>query len=312
MKTRLSSAILLAGLWAASALGQAAGKPEKITSVEGITEYRLSNGLSVLLFPDPTKATITVNITYKVGSRNENYGETGMAHLLEHLMFKGSTHHPNVTQELTAHGARPNGTTWYDRTNYYETFQASDENLKWALDLEADRMVNSFIAKKDLDSEMTVVRNEYEAGENDPSGILQERVLSTAYLWHNYGKDTIGARSDIENVPIDRLQAFWRTYYQPDNAVLLVAGKFDPDKTLALIQELYGKIPKPARVIQTTYTVEPTQDGERSVTRTRPPSRCSPRSWATRPPAASTRPSWRPRRPRAWRASSSISTTRAF
>jgi zinc protease len=266
MKTRLSSAILLAGLWAASALGQAAGKPEKITSVEGITEYRLSNGLSVLLFPDPTKATITVNITYKVGSRNENYGETGMAHLLEHLMFKGSTHHPNVTQELTAHGARPNGTTWYDRTNYYETFQASDENLKWALDLEADRMVNSFIAKKDLDSEMTVVRNEYEAGENDPSGILQERVLSTAYLWHNYGKDTIGARSDIENVPIDRLQAFWRTYYQPDNAVLLVAGKFDPDKTLALIQELYGKIPKPARVIQTTYTVEPTQDGERSVT----------------------------------------------
>jgi zinc protease len=268
MKTRFFPAILLTALWAASALGQAASasKPEKITSVEGITEYRLANGLTVLLFPDPTKATITVNITYKVGSRNENYGETGMAHLLEHLMFKGSTHHPNVPQELTSHGARPNGTTWYDRTNYFETFQANAENLKWALDLEADRMVNSFIAKKDLDSEMTVVRNEFESGENDPSGILAERVLSTAYLWHNYGHDTIGARSDIENVPIDRLQAFWRTYYQPDNAVLLVAGKFDPDKTLALIQELYGKIPKPTRVIQTTYTIEPTQDGERSVT----------------------------------------------
>ena len=266
MKTRLSCAILLALLWAVSALGQAAGKPEKITTVEGITEYRLANGLTVLLFPDPTKATITVNITYKVGSRNENYGETGMAHLLEHLMFKGSTHHTNIPQELTAHGARPNGSTWYDRTNYFETFQSNDENLKWALDLEADRMVNSFIAKKDLDSEMTVVRNEFESGENDPSGILQERVLSTAYLWHNYGHDAIGARSDIENVPIDRLQAFWRTYYQPDNAVLLVAGKFDPDKTLALIQELYGKIPKPTRVLQTTYTTEPTQDGERSVT----------------------------------------------
>jgi zinc protease len=255
----VAAALCLAGNAAAQA-------PRKVTSVEGITEYRLANGLTVLLFPDPTKPTITVNITYKVGSRNESYGETGMAHLLEHLMFKGSTHHTNIPQELTAHGTRPNGTTWYDRTNYYETFQATDENLKWALDLEADRMVNSFIAKKDLDSEMTVVRNEFEAGENDPSGILAERVLSTAYLWHNYGHSTIGARSDIENVPIERLQAFWRTYYQPDNAVLLVAGRFHPDKTLSWIEEIFGKIPKPSRVIEKTYTVEPTQDGERSVT----------------------------------------------
>ncbi|HEV2064881.1 MAG TPA: pitrilysin family protein [Thermoanaerobaculia bacterium] len=262
-RTGVWTAALL--LTAGAALAQA-GKPEKVTSVEGITEYRLGNGLTVLLFPDPTKATITVNITYKVGSRNENYGETGMAHLLEHLMFKGSPRHPNIPQELTSHGARPNGTTWYDRTNYFETFQASDENLKWALDLEADRMVNSFIARKDLDSEMTVVRNEFEAGENDPVGVLDQRVLSTAYLWHNYGKDTIGARADIENVPIDRLQAFWRTYYQPDNAVLLVAGKFDEAKTLDLVNQFFGKIPRPSRAIQKTYTAEPTQDGERSVT----------------------------------------------
>src|SRR5258706_9924790 len=166
--------------------------PQKITAVEGITEYRLPNGLTVLLFPDQTKATITVNITYKVGSRHENYGETGMAHLLEHLMFKGSPKHTNIPQELTEHGARPNGTTWFDRTNYYETFSASEPNLRWALDLEADRMVNSFIAKKDLDSEMTVVRNEFEAGENSPSEVLEERVLSTAYLWHNYAHSTIG------------------------------------------------------------------------------------------------------------------------
>jgi zinc protease len=262
-RTGVWSAALL--LTAGAALAQAA-KPEKITSVEGITEYRLNNGLTVLLFPDPTKPTITVNMTYKVGSRNENYGETGMAHLLEHLMFKGSPGHTNIPQELTAHGARPNGSTWYDRTNYFETFQASDENLRWALDLEADRMVNSFIARKDLDSEMTVVRNEFEAGENDPAGILDERVLSTMYLWHNYGKDTIGARADIENVPIDRLQAFWRTYYQPDNAVLLVAGRFDEARTLDLVSQFFGKIPRPSRVIQKTYTVEPTQDGERAVT----------------------------------------------
>ena len=223
------------------------GKPEKVTSVEGITEYRLSNGLRVLLFPDPTKATITVNITYQVGSRNESYGETGMAHLLEHLVFKGTPKHPNIPQELTAHGARPNGSTWFDRTNYFETFQASDENLKWALDLEADRMINSYIAKKDLDSEMTVVRNEFELGENDPASILEERVLSTAFLWHNYGHSTIGAKSDLEHVPIDRLQDFYRTFYQPDNAVLLVAGKFDEAKTLELVNQTFGRIPKPTR-----------------------------------------------------------------
>jgi len=250
----------------AAAPAAAPGKPEKVTSVEGITEYRLSNGLRVLLFPDPTKATITVNITYQVGSRNESYGETGMAHLLEHMVFKGTPNHKNIPQELTAHGARPNGSTWFDRTNYFETFQATDENLRWALDLEADRMINSYIAKKDLDTEMTVVRNEFELGENDPASILEERVLSTAFLWHNYGHSTIGAKSDLENVPIERLQNFYRTFYQPDNAVLLVAGKFDEAKTLDLVNQIFGKIPKPTRPLPVFYTLDPTQDGERTVT----------------------------------------------
>ena len=235
-------------------------------SVEGITEYDLSNGLRVLLFPDATKSTVTVNITYLVGSRNENYGETGMAHLLEHMMFKGAPGHNNVMQELTEHGARTNGTTSYDRTNYFETFDATDKNLNWALDLESDRMVNSFIAKKDLDSEMTVVRNEFEMGENSPTRILMERVMSTAYLWHNYGKSTIGSRSDIENVPIERLQAFYHLYYQPDNAVLTIAGHIEDAKILALVAKYFGAIPKPTHVIRKTYTEEPAQDGERTVT----------------------------------------------
>lgn len=238
---------------------------KKVTSVEGITEYTMENGLKVLMFPDPSKPTITVNITYLVGSRHEGYGETGMAHLLEHMVFKGTPKHPNIPQELTAHGARPNGTTWYDRTNYYETFSASEDNLKWALDMEADRMINSFIAKKDLDSEFSVVRNEFESGENSPFRVLMERVLSGSFLWHNYGKSTIGNRSDIERVPIENLQAFYKKYYQPDNAVLTVAGKIDEPKTLALINEYFGKIEKPARVLPKSYTVEPTQDGERFV-----------------------------------------------
>ncbi len=246
--------------------------PEKVTEVEGITEYRLANGLRVLLFPDPSKPTVTVNITYLVGSRHEGYGETGMAHLLEHLVFKGTPKHPNIPQELTDHGARPNGTTWYDRTNYFEVVPATEANIDWALDLEADRMINSAIAKKDLESEYTVVRNEFESGENSPFGVLYERALSTAYLWHNYGKSTIGARSDIEAVPIERLQAFYRKYYQPDNAVLTIAGKFDPTTTLAKVQRLFGAIPKPVRALDrgnmlfATYTREPVQDGERTVT----------------------------------------------
>ena len=239
--------------------------PVKVTTVEGITEYRLANGLRVLMFPDQSKQTITVNITYLVGSKHENYGETGMAHLLEHLVFKGTPKHPNIPQELTEHGCRPNGTTFLDRTNYYETFAATEENLKWALDLESDRMVNSFIAKKDLDSEMTVVRNEFESGENNPWRVLWQRVMATAFEWHNYGKSTIGARADIENVPIERLQAFYRKHYQPDNAVLLIAGKIDEAKTLAMVNEKFGPLAKPERLLQTTYTKDPTQDGERTV-----------------------------------------------
>ena len=233
-------------------------------SVEGITEYRLANGLKVLLFPDASRPTVTVNVTYLVGSRHENYGETGMAHLLEHLMFKGSRKNRDITRQFADRGMDFNGTTSLDRTNYYEVFQASNDNLDWALQMEADRMTGSFIAQKDLESEMTVVRNEYESGENSPSSVLVKRMESVAYDWHSYGRATIGNRSDIENVRIANLQAFYRTYYQPDNAVLLVAGKFDPDATLGNINRLFGVIPKPKRSLPAFWTVEPQQDGERS------------------------------------------------
>lgn len=256
---------LLLGL-AAQVPAQTPPPPTLVTTVEGITEYRLANGLRVLLFPDNTKPTVTVNMTYLVGSRHEGAGEAGMAHLLEHMLFKGTATRDNLMKLLTERASDWNGTTWYDRTNYFETLDASKpENLRWALELEADRMVNSRVSKEDLESEMTVVRNEFERGENDPIAVLEERVLATAYLWHNYGRSTIGARSDIENVPIERLQAFYRKYYQPDNAVLVVAGKFDQAQTLAWINELFGVIPRPTRVLEKTYTAEPPQDGEREV-----------------------------------------------
>ncbi len=245
----------------------AAAKATVFTSVEGITEYRLPNGLRVLLAPDASKPTTTVNITYMVGSRHENYGETGMAHLLEHLVFKGTPSLPGKTivEEFARRAMRFNGTTFYDRTNYYETFAASDENLDWALKMEADRMVNSFIARTDLDSEMTVVRNEMESGENNPGRVLWQNMTAAAYQWHNYGKSTIGARTDVENVKIDNLQGFYRTYYQPDNATLIVTGKFDSTKTLARIEQYFGSIAKPSRALPQLYTLDPVQDGAREV-----------------------------------------------
>lgn len=264
--SRLVATLAVATALAFSAIARAAGEPQRVTAAEGITEYKLANGLHVLLFPDPTKQTITVNVTYLVGARHEAYGETGMAHLLEHMVFKGTDKHPNIPQELTAHGARPNGTTSFDRTNYFETFQATDENLKWALELEADRMVNSHVWKRDLDTEMTVVRNEFESGENIPQSVLFKRVIAAAYQEQNYRHLPIGARSDIENVPIERLQAFYRRYYQPDNAVLTVTGKFEEARVLALVASSFGPIPKPERVLIPTYTVEPVQDGEKHVT----------------------------------------------
>ena len=235
--------------------------------VEGISEYTLkSNGLRVLLFPDASNPKVTVNITYLVGSRHEGYGETGMAHLLEHMLFKSTPKYPKLWQDMANRGFINNGTTWLDRTNYYESFAASDDNLKWALEMEADRMVHSNILREELDTEMTVVRNEFEMGENRPQWALYQKVFATAFMWHNYGNSTIGNRSDIENVGIDNLRAFYRTYYQPDNAVLLVAGKIDSAKTLAWIADYFGKVARPTRKLPKLWTVEPTQDGEREVT----------------------------------------------
>src|SRR5262245_39936006 len=255
---------LLLVLFCASAL-RADDAARKIATVEGVTEYRLANGARVLLFPEASRPTVTVNMTVLVGSRHEGYGETGMAHLLEHMVFKGTPTHRDVPKALRDHGANFNGTTNVDRTNYFETLPATDENLEFAIRLEADRLVNSFVKREDLISEMTVVRNEFERGENSAQGILMQRIYATAFEWHNYGKSTIGNRSDIERVPIENLQAFYKKFYQPDNVVLIVAGKFEEAKALALVQKYLGAIPRPTRKLDNTYTEEPAQDGERTV-----------------------------------------------
>lgn len=245
---------------------QAQDMPTQVTSVEGIQEYRLDNGLKVLLFPDNSQPKVTINCTVFVGSRHEGYGEAGMAHLLEHMLFKGTELHPEIPKLLKDRGASFNGTTWVDRTNYYETLPATDENLEFAIRLEADRLVNSKILAEDLATEFSIVRSEFEQGENNPIRVLRQRMLATAFLWHNYGKSTIGNRSDIERVQITSLRAFYRKYYRPDNAMLIVAGQFDKDKALEYIQKYFGILEKPPTPVPTTYTVEPPQDGERITT----------------------------------------------
>ena len=244
----------------------APAQPEFIRELGGISEYRLPNGLQILLFPDEAQSTTTVNITYRVGSRYESLGEYGMAHLLEHLLFKGTPLHKDIPAELAQHAMRFNGTTTADRTNYFSSFNADDKTLDYAIALEADRMLNSFIAKADLDKEMSVVRNEYERGENEPGAVLAKRVQAAAYGWHNYGHATIGPKSDIENVPIEKLQGFYKRYYRPDNATVLVAGRFDANATLQRITAAFGPLSKPAAAIPQPYTEEPAQDGERTVT----------------------------------------------
>ncbi len=239
---------------------------QPVNEIEGITEYRLDNGIPVLLFPDSTRPQFTVNMTVLVGSRHEGYGETGMAHLLEHMLFKGTAQHPDIPKLLKDRGVlNMNGTTWIDRTNYYETLPASDDNLEFAIRMEADRLLNSLIRAEDLASEMTVVRNEFEIGENSPFRVLFQRVMASAYEWHNYGKSTIGNRSDIERVPIQNLRDFYTKFYQPDNVSVVVAGQFDRDKALEYLQKHFGSLQLPERKLPKTWTEEPQQDGERIV-----------------------------------------------
>lgn len=259
----LAGAALLSSSLAAYALpaGLAQGP-----SVEGVTQYTLDNGLRIVLAPDDSKPTTTVNMTYLVGSRHENYGQTGMAHLLEHMLFRGTPTLRNALGEFAKRGLEANGTTSTDRTNYFASFAAQPETLEWYLNWQADVMVNALIDKKDLEAEMPVVRNEMESGENNPFRVLMQKVTAAAFQWHSYGKSTIGARSDVENVDIEQLRKFYHDYYQPDNAVLFVTGQLDTDATLELIAKAFGSIPKPARNLRPEYTVEPVQDGTRSVT----------------------------------------------
>ena len=246
--------------------------PEQFSYVQtsdGIDEFRLEkNGLRVLLYEDDAAPVANVMVTYHVGSRNEAAGYTGATHLLEHLMFKGSKNFNKKNKKqiwnlLEARGARLNATTWFDRTNYYETIPS--EFLEDALAIEADRMRNAYIREEDRASEMTVVRNEFEWGENSPFEALDKNIWATAYQAHPYHHSTIGWRSDIENVSIKRLKEFYDTFYWPNNATLTLIGNFNRETTFPLIAKYFGVHSKSPHDIPPMYTTEPKQEGERRL-----------------------------------------------
>ena len=238
-----------------------------VRSLEGIHEYRLeSNGLQILFAPDPTLPVAGIMVTYHVGSRNEAIGYTGATHLLEHLMFKGSDNFNKekkntIWEILETKGALVNATTWNDRTNYYEV--VPKEPLPTALALEADRMRRAHLKDEDRQSEMPVVRNEFERGENHPMEALDKQLWALAYEAHPYHHSTIGWRSDIEKVSIERLKQFYDDFYHPDNATLSVVGGFDEAETLAMIIKEFGTHSKAPNPYPLMYTEEPKQEGER-------------------------------------------------
>lgn len=240
-----------------------------VKTVGGISEYTLdSNGLDVLLMPDHSSPTLTFMVTYHVGSRNEVTGTTGATHLLEHLMFKGSPNYNDakgnsVKQFLESVGGNYNASTWLDRTNYYATI--GSEHLEGYMAIEADRMRHLWLRDSDRKPEMTVVRNEFERGENSPFQALIKEIFQAAYVAHPYHHSTIGWRSDIENVPIEKLRAFYDTFYWPNNSTVSVIGDFEPAAALALVKEYYGVYPRSPHPIPRIYTTEPEQTGARRV-----------------------------------------------
>ncbi|MDX1638351.1 MAG: pitrilysin family protein [Balneolaceae bacterium] len=241
----------------------------KVKEMGGIEEYRLnSNQLTVLLMEDHSAPVLTFMVTYNVGSRNEVTGTTGATHLLEHLMFKGTDKYnredsTGIDALLQNRGAILNATTWLDRTNYYENLPS--EHLELVVDIEADRMRNLWLREEDRRPEMTVVRNEFERGENSPFSALNKEIWASAIIAHPYHHSTIGWRSDIENVPIEKLRAFYDTYYWPNNATVTVIGDFERSNALNLIKKYYGEIPASPNPIPEVYTEEPEQEGARRV-----------------------------------------------
>ena len=271
--TRLHTMIFVVALhmtlWT---MGVSSGQEAKlIREVEGVRQYEMSNGLRILLYPNDAATEFTLNMTVHVGSRHEGLQESGMAHLLEHLLARGTERFPDISEELNRRGAlRVNGAANRDRTRFYETLPATPDNLEFAISLEADRLIHSRLTAEDFEDEMALIRTEFDRTEALPELVLYNRILENSFSYHRYGKAIFGNRTEVERIGVPELRRFYKKHYRPDNVTLVLTGRFEEGIALRLLAEQFGKIPKPATRLEPTKQIEPIQDGERTVVVRRP------------------------------------------
>ena len=247
---------------------------ERVDSLAGITQYRLkSNGMTILVSPNRAAPVFTFLVVYHVGSRNEAPGNTGSAHLLEHLLFNKSTENfgrakghrtfQDVLYEAGAEAGGTNMTTWYDRMTGFSTLPS--DRLSLAMRIEADRMGRALILDEERRPEMSVVVNEFEISENNPYRALDKAVTAAAITAHPYHWQTIGYRSDLEGVPTSTLRQHYKNFFWPNNSEAILVGDFDTAEALRLFDKEFGKFPRSKAPIPEVITKEPPQEGERRV-----------------------------------------------
>jgi zinc protease len=250
---RVALSVLVA-LLPVAAIAQGSAAIDKVATIEGITEYRLPNGLRVLLAPDPAKASVSVDMTYLAGSRHERYAETGTARLVQRLFFKGTSKYPAIDKTLAGRGVRFGGSTKQNYTHYFANFQANDETLQWVLQMEADRMVNALLSQPDVDAEAKLFLKEIGEVEAKKGDFLRGAFDREEVVWDGFGTTMAMEKAALTSVKLANLQAFYSTYYQVDNVVAHIAGKFDEQKVLNWIGNFFGAVPKPVRTLPATDT----------------------------------------------------------
>jgi zinc protease len=246
-----------------------APESETLASPTALRRVALDNGLTVFVQQMRTAPLASVWCWYKVGSKDERAGLTGVAHWVEHMNFKGTTNIPRdkVKGIIEQFGGSWNGYTWIDQTTYLET--ASRDALDRMLFIEAERMASGLYHPDDCESERTVILSELDGGDNDPEQVLDTEVTAAAFKAHGYHHPTIGWASDLKSMSREDLYGFYRTWYVPNNAALVIVGDVDPDDVMRRVEHHFGSIPAgtlPARVV----TSEPDQLGERRVRVERP------------------------------------------
>jgi len=252
--------MLVAALAALSGAARAATGPE-------VTDFKLSNGLEVVVIPDHRAPVVTHMIWYKVGAADETPGKSGLAHFLEHLMFKGTEKHPGAafSQDVAAIGGQENAFTTSDYTGFFQ--RVPREHLKEMMALEADRITNLVLTDDVVKPELNVVLEEQNMRvANNPNARLSEQVDAALYLNHPYGRPVIGWRHEIEKLTRDDALAFYKRFYTPNNAIVIVAGDVSPEEVKADAEDTYGKVAVRTEIGPRQRPSEPVQEAPRTVT----------------------------------------------